>query len=94
VGLLPLSDDAADALLASLPEREKFASWHLVRPGGQISSRGAAGIDLLQVLGFDRLARGASKLEGPIERLYGLLAEHRDKLGQVSPEGPAPRRFP
>jgi hypothetical protein len=94
VGLLPLADDAADALLASLPEREKFASWHLVQPGGLISSRGGAAVDLLDALGYGRLAASASRVEGPIERLYGFVARHRDTLGRLVPDGPVPRRFP
>jgi hypothetical protein len=94
VGLLPFGDDAADMLLASLPEGEKFASWHLARPGGRISSRGNAGVDLLHALGYERPARAVSRFEGSIERLYRLVAENRDKLGRLVPDGPAPRRFP
>jgi predicted DCC family thiol-disulfide oxidoreductase YuxK len=94
VALLPLEDEAAEALVAPLPEQERFASWHLVRAGGRISSRGAAAIDLLRALGYARPARAAARVEGAIERLYGLVAEHRDKLGRFVPDGPAPRRFP
>ena len=94
VGLLPLEDDAADALLASLREEDKLASWHLVQPGGRISSRGNAGVDLLAALGHERPARAASRIEGSVERLYRLVAENRDRLGRLVPDGPAPRRFP
>ena len=94
MGLLPLEDDAADALVASLPEEEKLASWHLVRPPGRISSRGAAGVDLLDTLGYERAARAASRIEGSIESFYRLVAENRDRLGRLVPDGPAPRRFP
>jgi len=92
--MLPLEDESAGVLLAPLPEDERFASWHLVRPDGSISSRGAAGIGLLDALGLRRAASAASRLEGPVERLYSLVAEHRDKLGRVVPDGPAPLRFP
>ena len=81
-------------LVAPLAEDERYASWHLVRQDGSISSRGAAGIDLLDALGPARAARAAQRLEGPVERLYSLVAEHRDKLGHLVPDGPAPRRFP
>src|SRR2546427_397292 len=78
---------------ASLPEEEKFASWPLVRPPGRISSRGAAGVDLLDTLGYERAARAASRIEGSIESFYRLVAENRDRLGRLVPDGPAPRRF-
>jgi hypothetical protein len=91
---LPLEDPDAADLLGPLPERERFASWHVVRPGGGTSSRGTAGIDLLDALGFSRSSRAAARASGPIERLYGLVAKHRDKLGRFVPDGPAPRRFP
>ena len=80
--------------MAPLPERERFASWHLVWPDGRISSRGAAGIELLEALGHPGLARTAAHAAGPIERLYGLVADNRDRLGRLAPDGPAPRRFP
>ena len=92
--MLPLEDDAAGELVAPLPEGEHYASWHLVRPDGTVSSRGAAGIDLLDALGLPRVARALSRVERPLERLYSLVAEHRDKLGRFVPDGPAPRRFP
>jgi hypothetical protein len=92
--LLPLDDPAAEELVAPLPEAERFASWHLVWPDGRISSRGAAGIDLLDALGHRGLSRAGAQAGGPIERLYGFVAEHRDKLGHLVPDGPAPHRFP
>jgi hypothetical protein len=94
VALLPLGDEAARGLLESLPEQERLASWHFVRPDEATSSRGAAGIDLLHALGHRHVAGAASRLEGPIERLYTLVAGHRDRLGHLVPDGPAPRRFP
>jgi hypothetical protein len=81
-------------LVAPLPEAGRFASWHLVRPDGRISSRGEAGLDLLDALGQSALARVAARVATPIERLYDAVAAHRDKLGQLVPDGPAPRRFP
>jgi predicted DCC family thiol-disulfide oxidoreductase YuxK len=94
VGLLPLEDDAAEPLVAELPEQERLASWHLVRPGGRIASRGAAGIELLEALGHDRAARATGRAEPLFERAYTAVAEHRDRLGPLVPNGPAPRRFP
>ena len=94
VGLLPLEDPAAPPLVSPLPEDERFASWHLVRPGGRISSRGAAGVELLRALGWTTAARAAAHAERPIDRLYGLVAAHRDRLCRLVPDGGAPRRFP
>jgi hypothetical protein len=28
------------------------------------------------------------------DALYGFLARHRDRLGRLVPDGPAPRRYP
>ncbi len=94
MALLPLEDPAARELLEPLPEAERFASWHLVRPGGRIASRGNAGIELLDALGHPGMARATSRVAGPIDRLYGFVSEHRDRLGPFVPDGPAPRRFP
>lgn len=92
--MLPLEEPAARALLAPMPEAEQFASWHLVRLGGTIASRGEAGIELLDALGHPGVSRATARLAGPIDRLYGLVAKHRDKLGPLVPDGPAPHRFP
>lgn len=94
MALLPLVDPAAAGLLTPVPEGERFASWHLVRPDGRLSSRGAAGIDLLDALGYPRLSSAISPAAGPVERLYAFVAEYRDKLGSFVPDGQAPRRFP
>jgi predicted DCC family thiol-disulfide oxidoreductase YuxK len=94
IALLPLEDSSADALVASLPERERYASWHLARTDGGVSSRGEAGIALLRALGYPRAAGAASRVAGPLEGLYGFVAEHRDALGRFAPDGPAPRRYP
>jgi predicted DCC family thiol-disulfide oxidoreductase YuxK len=94
VALLPLADEAAEPLVSTLPENERFGSWHLVRPGGRVSSRGAAGTDLLATLGHERVAWAARSAEPLAERAYALVAGHRDKLGRFVPNGPAPRRFP
>ena len=92
--MLPLQDPAAEALLEALPESERYASWHLVGPGGRIASRGAAGIKLLEAVGHPRLSRAAAHVAPPIERLYGFVARYREKLGHLVPDGVAPRRYP
>jgi hypothetical protein len=92
--LLSLEDPAAEPLLEPLSEEERFGSWHLVGPDGRIASRGAAGVELLEALGYPRSSRTAARAAGPIERLYGLVARHRDKLGHLVRDGSAPRRYP
>jgi predicted DCC family thiol-disulfide oxidoreductase YuxK len=94
LALLPLGDEAAQTFVAELPENERLASWHLVRPGGRIASRGAAGIELLDTLDHPRLARAAGRAGTLCERAYGTVANRRDLLGRFVPNGPAPRRFP
>jgi predicted DCC family thiol-disulfide oxidoreductase YuxK len=94
IALLPLADEAASPLVAALPEEERLGSWHLVGPGSRIVSRGAAGIELLEALGHERPARAARRAEPLAERAYTLVARHRDRLGALVPNGPAPRRFP
>ena len=79
IALLPLADEAADPL---------------VRTDGRIASRCAAGIELLEALGHERPARAAGRAEPLAERAYTLVARHRDRLGALVPNGPAPRRFP
>lgn len=76
-----------------MPEQERLSSWHLVQPEGGYSSRASAGIDLLAALEHSRLAATAARCAGPLDRLYGVVAEHRNELGRLVPDGPAPRRF-
>jgi hypothetical protein len=94
VALLPFDALEAAELLAPIPSHEQFSSWHLVHPDGRYASRGAAGIELLEALGHTRAAALAGRFRESAERLYALVAAHRDTLGRLVPHGPAPRRFP
>jgi predicted DCC family thiol-disulfide oxidoreductase YuxK len=94
LALLPLDDPVAPALVSPLLPKERYASWHLVWPDGRVSSQGAASINLLAGLGWPRLASTASWLERPLDALYKLVADHRDRIGPLVPDGSAPRRFP
>jgi predicted DCC family thiol-disulfide oxidoreductase YuxK len=94
IALLTLEDPASEQLVTPLPAGERLASWHLAWPGGRLSSRGAAGIDLLRALGYPRAASAASYVAEPVERLYSLVAEHREALGRFAPDVAAPRRYP
>src|SRR5437764_133488 len=94
LALLPLDDPAARALVSPLPTEERYASWHFVWPDGRVRSRSAASIDLLAGLGRHRFAAAASRLERPLDAPYELVADHRDRVGLLVPDGAAPRRFP
>jgi hypothetical protein len=45
-------------------------------------------------VGRHRFAATASRLEGPLDAVYDLVAGQRDRLGPLVPDGAAPRRFP
>ena len=91
-----MRDPDADRLLASLPETERYAAWHLARPDGTIVGRGAGAVDVLSVVRRTRPLGRALGLLPPrlLDGGYGLLADRRSTLGHVVPDGPAPRRFP
>jgi len=63
-------------------------------PDGRIESRGTAAAALLRALGHRRAACATARGSGLLERVYGFVADHRDQLGHVTPDGPAPRRYP
>jgi predicted DCC family thiol-disulfide oxidoreductase YuxK len=97
LALLGLEDDAAEPLLEDVTEEERRASLRLVLPGGPLLSAGAATLGVLEELPATRpLARSVALLhaEPVVEALYALVAENRDLLGRLVPDGAAPRRYP
>jgi predicted DCC family thiol-disulfide oxidoreductase YuxK len=83
-----LQSDEAGRLLAGMGEEERMASWHLVEPGGEVSSGGAAFAPLLRRLPWGRpLAAVADRTPGLLARGYGLVAGNREKLGPRLTEG-------
>jgi hypothetical protein len=98
VALLPLDDEDAALLLASVPESARKECWWLVlRDGRAIPGDGGAGVVLLAEIRLTRpLGRalrtlGASRLVDALDR---LVSRHRARLGRLVPDGPAPRRYP
>lgn len=83
-----LQDEHARALLGAMPEAERMASWHLVGPDGSIASAGAAAAPLLRLLpGGGPLAAVAERFPGAVERGYGVVVQHRGRLGKWLSEG-------
>jgi predicted DCC family thiol-disulfide oxidoreductase YuxK len=84
--LTPLALQDADAarLLAAIPERERFESWHLIASNGHVYSAGDAVAPLLRLLPGGRpLAALASACPRLTSRAYFLIARNRSTLGRV-----------
>lgn len=96
--MLPLADDKAAQLLASIPEEDRDKCWWLVlRDGTPVPGDDGGGVALLAEV---RLTRPLAHLVKAVRatRLLDasdeLLARHRAALGRFVPEGDAPRRYP
>ena len=97
VALLPLDDEEAGRLLASVPPARRSESWWLVlRDGMPIAGNRGGGIALLSELELTRplgRALGMLRLSGLVDSIDDLVARHRSALGRLVPDGPAPRRL-
>jgi predicted DCC family thiol-disulfide oxidoreductase YuxK len=81
---LALQDAEAARLLAAIPERERFASWHLIASDGHVYSAGDAVAPLLRLLPGGRpLAAIAAAFPRLTGRAYFLVARNRSKLGRL-----------
>ncbi len=96
--MLPLADDQAADLLASVPEDARSECWWLVlRNGTPVRGDGGGGVMLLAEVGLTRpIGRvlRTLRLSPFVDLLDGVLARYRKHLGRFVPEGPALRRYP
>jgi predicted DCC family thiol-disulfide oxidoreductase YuxK len=85
---LALQDAEAARLLAAIPERERYASWHLIASDDRIYSAGDAVAPLLRLLpGARPLAALAASLPRSTNRVYFLIARNRSTLGRLARAG-------
>jgi hypothetical protein len=98
LALLPLADEEAGRLLASVPPEARGECWWLVLPDGSLlPGDGGGGVALLAEIRLTRPLGGALRAvraSGLVDGLDRILARHRGRLGRLVPEGPAPRRYP
>lgn len=79
-----IQSEEGQRLLASIPEEDRLGSFHLVGPGGEVHSAGAAAAPLVRLLPrWRRLAPLFERFPGATERLYHLIAANRGALGRL-----------
>jgi predicted DCC family thiol-disulfide oxidoreductase YuxK len=91
-----MHDEAATPLLASLPQEERFATWHLVLADGSLAGHGTGVVELLRSMHLTHAAGGLLDAvpDRVLDMLYNVVARHRGSLGRLVPRGAAPRHFP
>ena len=81
---IPLHAPRAGELLEGLPRDRWVASWHLVGPGGDVTSAGRAVAPLLRLLpGGSPFAALAERFPGATDRAYRWVADHRAAIGRL-----------
>lgn len=84
VRAVALQSDEADLLLHDVEPLERMRSAHLVSAEGRVYSAGALVDPLLRRLpGGGPFATVARMLPGTTERVYGLVARNRRRLGRM-----------
>jgi predicted DCC family thiol-disulfide oxidoreductase YuxK len=84
---IALQRPEAGALLAELEPAERMASWHLIPPGGERRSGGAAVAPLLRLLPGGRVAATAfARFPGLTDCGYRWVAAHRSQLSRWVPK--------
>ncbi len=83
---IALQRSEADALLGDLAPEQRIASWHLVSPGGERHSGGAAlPVVLTQLRGGRIPAAATDRFPALTDRAYGWVAAHRTQLARWVP---------
>jgi predicted DCC family thiol-disulfide oxidoreductase YuxK len=76
----------ADRLLQDLTPAERLASWHLISPGGERSSGGAAVAELLRMLpGGHAPAACFARFPELTDHAYEWVVDHRSQLSRLVP---------
>jgi len=95
---LPLGDDEAARLLASVPEERRKECWWLVgRDGTPVPGDKGGGVALLGELHLTRplgVLLRTLRLSRAVDVFDMGLARWRKQLSKIVPDGPAPRRYP
>jgi len=79
-----IQSEEGQRLLADLPEQARLESWHLVDPGGELRSAGAAAAPLASLLPGGRpLAAAFRTFPRSTERSYRWVAGHRDLFARL-----------
>jgi predicted DCC family thiol-disulfide oxidoreductase YuxK len=79
-----IQTEEADRLLQGMPETERLASWHLVRPDGAVRSAGAAFPELFRLLpGGGPLAALTARAPRATDRAYRWVAGNRSRWGKL-----------
>ena len=96
LAFLPQEDSEAEALLAALPEYERFATWHLALPDGSLHGRGRGLPALLLAMSLTRpVGRLLARMpNGALDHGYAVIARARPWLGRLVPDRLGPRRYP
>ncbi len=83
-----LQDLEARELLPGVSEEERMASVHFVEHDGTVRSAGAALARLVSYLPAARPLGGLGERRHALsERVYRLVADNRDRIGPLIPEG-------
>jgi predicted DCC family thiol-disulfide oxidoreductase YuxK len=81
---LALQRPESEELLADLTPEARMASWHLISPGGERQSGGAALAPLLRLLPGGRPPAAVfARLPALTDRSYRWVAEHRSQLSKL-----------